>query len=464
MVLKQYNTEMLHSYSTPKTKVKPQKKAAPARIHAIKLLCEFDRTLKPLNLLVQDFLEEEKIAQNEKAFLSELIYGSVRWRIQSDWILGQFLHGKLNEYPIEVQEILRSSIYQLQHLKSIPNYAVLNEAANLARAFREIKFVRLINGVLRNYLRNHNRIRIPNKEENPTQALSIQYAFPLWMVDLFMQQYGIESSENILDSLNQRPQICLRVNELKISIKEYQEKLQNKGVDFEHGYYLKEFLHIKNLHGSVQDLPGYKEGWFSIQDESAGLPSHFLTQRKYKNIIDICAAPGGKITHLAQLTLDRNVLIALDLSFNRLKKVKQNLRRLDIESVRVVQGDGTNLPIKESDAVLIDAPCSGLGVIRKNPDIKIRRTQKDVEKIQELQWLLLKEADKILTKGGCLLYNTCTINKNENELMIERFLREHPEYAIDKINNPKELSGNYFNNIKEISKMDGAFCARLKKG
>lgn len=455
---------MLQSYPSSIKQMNKKGKASEARINAVKLLCEFNKNMKPLNLLLQDFRQDMRPDQKEQSFVSELIYGSVRWRIQSDWILGQFVHGKLNEYPIEVREILRCSIYQLHHLKTIPGYAVLNEAFMLARYFRRIKYARLINGVLRNYLRNRHRIRFPGKEPDLISWFSVNYAFPAWMVELLLQQYDSNTIEHILNSLNQRPRLTLRVNLKKIATYEYQQKISDKNIDFQPGKYLPEYLVLNNFKGSVKDLPGYYEGWFSVQDESAGFSAHCLMRTSPDKIVDVCAAPGGKITHLAQLSDNNKTLFALDQSFGRLGKVLDNLNRLGIQNVKVLQGDGTKLPLNECDAVLIDAPCSGLGVIRKNPDIKIRRNPIDVNNIQKLQSKLLKEADKVLKFGGILIYNTCTINKNENQKMIESFLLSNQHYSIEKMDDFGDLSGNYLNTVSEIDTMDGVFCVSLKKG
>ncbi len=455
---------MFQTYPSSIKQMNKKGKASEARIIAIKILCEFNKNMKPLNLLLQDFLQNSQSNHKEQSFASELIYGSVRWRIQSDWILGQFVHGKLNEYPIEVQEILRCSIYQLHHLKTIPGYAVLNEASMLARNFRKIKYARLINGVLRNYLRNRQRIRFPGEEDDLISWYSVSYAFPVWMVELLLQQYDSNTTEHILKSLNRRPWLTLRVNEKKIASCEYQQKLIEENIEFQPGKYLHEYLLLNNFKGSVKNLPGYDEGWFSVQDESAGFSAHCLMRTNPNRIVDICTAPGGKITHLAQLSDNLKTLFALDLSFGRIGKVLDNLNRLDIQNVKVLRGDGTKLPLKECDAVLIDAPCSGLGVIRKNPDIKIRRNPTDVDNVQKLQWQLLKEADKVLKFGGILIYNTCTINKNENQKMIESFLHSNQHYSIEKMDDFGDLSGNYLNTISEIDTMDGAFCVSLKKG
>jgi 16S rRNA (cytosine967-C5)-methyltransferase len=458
---------MMQTALTRNSPAKKSHKASPARYAALKILAEFNRNLKPLNLVLHGYLRRTNLSREDRSLATELVNGSVRWQIQSDWFLSQFVHGRLNQYPAEVQEILRCSVYQLRHLEQIPDYAVLDEAVTLARNFRQLKYARLINGVLRNYLRNQGRIRFPDLQENLAYSLSVRYAFPEWMVALFLDQYGRERAETILASMNERPQTTLRINMLKTGVEEYRKCLDEAGILSDKGMIFPEYLRLLNLKGSIRDLPGYDHGLFSVQDESAGFVGRLAMQNVRQRLVEICVAPGGKISHLAELTSGQKMLVGLDLSWSRLRMVRDNLGRMDVKSVQLVRADGTRLPFKPFDAGLIDAPCSGLGVIRKSPDIKIRRQPGDLNEILKIQWQLLSEAGILTNPGGILIYSTCTINRDENERMIERFLRSFPTFSIEppaKIFPENWVStGGWIETAHHLDDIDGTYCVLLRK-
>jgi len=448
-----------------KMDMKPKEKTSSARVEALKVLVTFHKKSIPLNILFDDF--QTDLDSKDQRFFKELIYGTIRWQIQLDWILRQFVHGQFYELPIHIQNILRLSIYQLRFLDSIPNYAVVNEGVALTRTFRKIKYSRMVNGVLRNYLRNEKHLQFPSQENDKIEFLSINYSFPEWMVELFLEQYGLEKAKQILDALNQRPKITLRINRNKISIESYLQLLEENQIKFNHSKRLLEFLQLDQSDNNICDLPGYEEGCFSIQDESAGLVSHLAKPNEVSRILDICCAPGGKLSHMAEVFNDSKKLIGIDISKQKLDLVKKNLKRLGNDSVNLIQADSTQLPLSEAEMILVDAPCSGFGVIRKNPDIKLIRKSEDLKNLTNIQLQLLEQSAQLLKKDGKIIYSTCTINKQENENFIVKFLSNHPEFKIEHASNYLSISGiepeGWIKTTPDTDNLDGSFCVRLKK-
>lgn len=450
-----------------KQKKKNSNQITNPRLEAVRMLNHFQKDFIPLNLLFDRHQFDLEISKRDRNFVSELVYGTVRWQIQLDWILKQFVHGNLNKLPESIQNILRSGLYQLRFLKNIPTYAVLNEAVQLTRSFHLIKYSRLVNGVLRNYLRNEEHLLFPKSEENLVQSLVINHSFPEWMVELVLDQYGLEKTESILESSNRRPQLTLRVNKTKISVEDFVELLTDKNIGLKRSEIIPEFINL-NENLVVQDIPGYAEGFFSIQNESAGIVSHLAKlDGTHDKIADVCAAPGGKLSHLAEILFDQISILGADISLSRLKLIQKNLRRLGLYSIRFIQADCTQLPFSNLDVILIDAPCSGLGVIRKNPDIKIRRKPKDLNHAVKQQMFLLEEAAKRLNNNGVLIYSTCSINNNENENLISNFLKSHSEFFIENASNfvKKSLvsTEGWVKTTPDTNRCDGSFSVRLRK-
>lgn len=443
-------------------------KTADARIIAVRILNLFQKQLAPLSLLLNRFEIPVDLSAKDRSLIYELVFGTIRWQIQLDYLLKQFVHGNLPDLPLSVQNILRMSLYQIRFLDQIPNYAVVNEAAKLTRKFRQIRFTRLVNGVLRNYLRHDKQIRLPRKEENPLRSLSVRFAFPEWMVELFMEQYGEEKATAIMKGSNRKPSLTVRVNTKKISPENFRILLEKENIPTVQSKYFPEFFHVDEAIGSIKNLPGFSEGYFSVQDESAGIVAHLAkSARAGGRIADICAAPGGKLTHLAELSGERQPLIGIDLSRSRLQMIAENRERLGLNGIRLLQADGAQLPVKKMDVILVDAPCSGLGVMRKNPDIKLRRKPEDLQQAARLQRRLLDQAAEQIVDGGALIYSTCTINKNENEEVIQAFLHHHPEFDIlqagDFLAIPRVEKEGWVKTTPDMGKMDGSFCVRLQK-
>ncbi len=402
----------------------------------------------------------------DRPFVTDLVQGTVRWQVYLDWILKQFVHGKYAQLPDVIRAVLQISLYQKLFMTRVPDYAIVNEAIKLTRRANQDRLAGFVNGVLRNVLRNLDEIDYPNVDENPIQALSILFSFPEWMVSRWVERFGVEFTRSLLESLNQPPPTSVRVNTLKTTQDAYFKVLLENGFDPKRGFYSPEFL---LLHKSrwVEKFPFYREGYFSIQDESAGLVAHLLDPQPGETILDMCSAPGGKATHIAELMKNRGRIIAVDLYSHRLRMVEKNAKRLGITCIETLEGDSLALSLEPVDRVLIDAPCSGLGVIDKKPEIKWERTPRDIPEMTKIQSGLLENAARLVKKGGVIVYSTCTIEPEENEYQIEAFLKKHKNFVLEPpgafVGEKVTDSGKWVKTFPNIHRIDGSFVARLKK-
>lgn len=402
----------------------------------------------------------------DRPFLTDLVQGTVRWQVYLDWVLKQFVHGKYAQLPDVIRAILQISLYQKLFMSRIPDYAIVNEANKLTRRANQDRLRGFVNGVLRNVFRNLDEIDYPNTDENPIQALSILFSFPEWMVSRWVERFGVAFTRSLLESLNQPPATFVRVNTLRTTADAYFQILQENGFDPKKGFYLPEFLLVHKSRW-VEKFPFYQEGYFSIQDESAGLVAHVLDAQPGETILDMCSAPGGKTTHIAELMKNRGRIIAVDLYPSRLQMVEENASRLGITCIETLEGDSRTLSLKPVDRVLIDAPCSGLGVIAKKPEIKWQRMPRDIRKMTAIQRGLLENAAKLVKEGGVIVYSTCTIEPEENENQIEAFLKNHKNFVLEPpgpfVGEKVTESGKWVKTFPNLHKIDGSFVARLKK-
>lgn len=418
------------------------------------------------NILLRNELNKFSFDDKDKGLITEIVYGTIKYKYTIDTILNSFLKNGIKKLDTYVLNILRASLYQIRFLDKIPGFAAVNEAVELTKKQHSIGASKLVNGVLRNYLRNSNKNFY--NEKNVVEVLCFNYSFDKWLVDIFVKQYGVEKTEYILKGLNERPATTVRVNPLKITYDEAFDKLSEYGYDIEEGYVCPEAI-IINKGKSIEDNPLFKEGKVTVQDESAMLVAPSMGAKEGFKIMDLCSAPGGKTTHIAELINDKGEIIAFDIHKSKLSLVEDNARRLGIKSIKYDKMDATIFSKdleNSSDAVLIDVPCSGLGIIRKKPEIKYSKDLKGIKDIVKIQKSIMNNAAKYVKVGGTLLYSTCTLNKEENENNIEWFIKEHPEYAIEPLFYG-DLSNFVYNNgmvtILPNKYMDGFFITKLKR-
>lgn len=422
------------------------------------------------NLLLRDLIETHDISREESNLLTELVYGVLQRRMTLDYQLEPFIN-KQKKIDNWVVQLLRVSLYQMEYLDRIPDHAIINEAANIGHVKGHRGVVGLINGVLRNIQRKGVRKPLDIKKIN--QRLSIQYSLPLWLIDEFLDQLGEEKTEALAASLNERPKVSLRVNLDRISRKEVIQELGEEGFEVSeskispYGIVVEKGVPVKSRL--------FKEGYLSVQDESSMLVAPALNVESDHLVLDACAAPGGKTMHIATNFLKADnggKVVALDIHEHKIHLINQNANRLEVRGVvETNKLDAREVlekyPEETFDRILVDAPCSGLGLMRRRPEIRYNKTKKDILSLQKLQLEILNEVSKTLKKGGELIYSTCTITQLENQDVVEKFLEKNEAFSQITVELPEnELETDADGSITIYPYQygtDGFFISRLTK-
>jgi 16S rRNA (cytosine967-C5)-methyltransferase len=406
----------------------------------------------------------------DKALITEVVNGVLRWRYRLDWYLNQLYVGEYESLIPDVKNNLRSSIYQLIYLDRIPAYAVLNEAVEIAKSKYNQKTANLVNAILRNFLRQQKKLEFLELKLDYLQRLCVTYSHPEWLIRRWIDQWGLDDTMAMCEYNNARPRLTVRVNKLKMQkIDQFIADLQNAGIAFEQHPDFPEFFWIDNF-GEFRKLNYLSDGSVCVQDISTSLPVRLLDPLPGETVLDMCAAPGGKSALIAEKMNNEGLLISVEKHFPRARALKDNLLRLGANVAEVVNADALKLPFQlKFYRILLDAPCSGLGVINKRVDLKWKRTAEEIEQMHQLQVNLLESAAMHLKDGGVLVYSTCTIEPRENEESVDEFLAKHPEFIKDEVS-PWVPSAycwakNVVRTFPHKHKMDGSFAVRLvKKG
>ena len=415
-----------------------------ARIHAYRILNQYFEDESFLNIALNEELKKSELKREDKDLCTTIVYGTIQNLLAIQYQLQPYIKGK--RVKKKIKTLLYLSLYQLMYLDKIPEYAVINEAVNIAKkqGYQTSKFV---NAVLRNFVRNERR-SLEGLDE--LERISIETSHPLWMVKMFNKQYGLEKTKKICLEDNTPPTRSGRVNTLKAS----KEELLKEGC-FKEGTLSKDALLYDK--GNLALTSYFKEGKVTIQDESSQLVARLLNPQKTDYVLDMCSAPGSKTTHLSALMENQGKIEAYDLYEHKVKLVEYNLRRLGVKNVHIQAGDSTKLkevyPEKTFDRILLDAPCSGFGVLKRKSEIKYHDSS-IMDGLVSLQALLLENAYYLLKNDGTMVYSTCTINKKENELMIQKFIEKHPDMEVVK----QRTILNYEYHT------DGFFMCKMKKG
>jgi len=419
-----------------------------------------------LNRVIKSVDKSVAISQTDRSFACELVYGIVRRQRTLDALIDLLGKKKAAQQPPDLRIILHLGLYQLRYLDRIPASAAVNTSVELAKENGIAKLGGVVNGLLRSYIRlaeSDDPLKLP---DNAIANLGIKYSFPDWIVATWLEQLPLAEVDQLLAWFNQSPKIDLRVNILKTSVKEVEIAFQEAGISFAPIPNLPQGLRLESA-GAVTDLPGYQEGWWVIQDSSAQLVSHLLAPQPGETIIDACAAPGGKTTHIAELIGDRGRIIACDRAAKRLNKVRENAARLQLNSIQIEVGDSRNKSefANIADRVLLDAPCSGLGTLHKRPDIRWRQTSEAIAELAKRQRELLIEVATWVKPKGILVYATCTLNILENEKVIQSFLENNSNWSIqspsDAIAQNWVTTGGWIKVYPHRHNMDGFFMVGL---
>jgi 16S rRNA (cytosine967-C5)-methyltransferase len=439
---------------------------------ALKILYDINQKGAYSNIAVNKYLESSELQKIDKAFITELVYGTLRWRLTIDWIIGQFSTLRRNKISDWVLNILRMGIYQLVYMEKVPQSAACNESVKLSKKYGHKASSGYVNAVLRNVARNRDKIVYPDKNKEYIHFLSIKYSHPQWMVDKWVKAFGGEFTEKLLAGNNEAADFTVRVNTLKISRSKLIEELKREGIEAVEGKYTEEALVIKNP-SSVSRLESFKKGYFQVQDESSMLAVKVLDPQPGEFIMDVCSAPGGKASHIAQLMENRGTVLARDIYEHKISLIESNIYRMGLNIVKTEIFDATVIDcnyVMKADRVLVDAPCTGLGIIRRKPEIKWSRNMEDIKEITKLQAKILRVSSSYVKPGGVLVYSTCTINPEENEEIIREFIGSNTEFKTQDISCmlpenmiKPESSRGCIQMFPNIHGTDGFFIARMRR-
>ncbi|MBO4992330.1 MAG: 16S rRNA (cytosine(967)-C(5))-methyltransferase RsmB [Firmicutes bacterium] len=372
---------------------------------------------------------ERQMKPSSPAFVRELVYGVLRYQMRLDYIASQLMERK-GRLKRSDKILLRMGLYQLIYMDSVPDYAAVSETVRLAKVFCRGRDS-FINGILRAYGRRKDEIVWPDRRKDPVDFLSSGYSCDPWIVRLWLSQYGEERTEEMLAAANDTPRLCIRVNRLKATPEQLRERLEREGFALSPMETVEEGFFAAGS-GLVASA-AYEEGWFSIQDESSMRAVLAVDPQPGETVIDVCAAPGGKTLFMAERMENRGTILAGDLYPARLTLLEEQAKRLGVTAVRSRAWDASRVQeelVDRADRVLVDAPCSGLGVIRRKPEIKYREEETSRQRLPQIQREILEASCRYVKAGGVLVYSTCTINEEENSQVAGAFLQKHPEFEV----------------------------------
>ncbi len=448
------------------------------------------------NLALSAALKKSQLSDRDKAFVTLLVHGVTRNLNALDGIIKKYSKKPIDKLPDVLLNTLRLSIFQIENLPDTPPSAVLNTAAEIARACGHKGMASYTTAVLRNYLRDKESgvapghgasgDGAPDDGEEPSSnqaeakamdpaALALRYSIPEWLVRRWLQNFGQDEARTLLQFSTSEPRLIIRVNEQAITTEGLITILEGGGVKLRRSPLVPSCLVLASR-GDPSKLPGYSEGLFSIQDDAAALAAIVVAPKPAETVLDLCAAPGGKALFLAEMMENRGRVIAVDKSASRLELLKRNRNRLGITNVEVVAADGRTFSQSQLvDRILIDAPCSGTGVLNRKSDLRYKLQEEDIISLSAIQAELLNNASTLLKPGGTLVYATCSVEPEENSLVVDSFLQSHPDFLLDDLSPflPKDfieehhlsdsLKSGKLQILPSIGGLSGFFVARMNK-
>ena len=439
---------------------------------ASEILLKVDSQKAYADILLDGTLKSTHLSERDRALLTELIYGTLRWRAKIDARLSQKLRRPLEDTDGFVRNLLRVTVYQLFYLDKIPDYAAVNEAVELAKTQRGSKTAGFVNGVLRNLLRQKNPDAQAPSTDDSIPTLATELSHPEWLVQRWLEEFGLSETRALMRANNERAPLVLRTNRLKCGRDELLARLRDHGIAATPTLLSPQGISVESS-GNVENLPGFADGLFQIQGESSQLVAYLLAPSAGERILDACAAPGGKATHIAELMGDRGTVIALDNSPRGLDRIRENIARLNLQSLQVEHADAAQELSGDLttpyDRILVDAPCSGLGTLRSHPEIKWQRQPSDIRRLSALQAKILNRVAGYLKPNGVLVYATCTLTPEENQRLVETFLAKHEEFELEDAarylpeSAQPTVQRGFFQALPHRDNTDGFFAARMRK-
>lgn len=441
-----------------------------ARELALNILKDIYENQAFSNIAIKRHLKD-KLNSQEENLVREIVYGVLENEIYIDYIISKASSIKLKKIHSTMLIILRIGIYQLVFMDKIPSSAAVNESVKLAKRYGHKGSIGFVNGVLRSISRDKDKfMKIDVKDK--IDYISIKYSHPRWIVERWVKEFGEEFTEKLCIENNNKPELNIRVNTLKTNKQDLIKNLQEQGMIVRQSKYSKDSLIIENP-TRITETKEFLLGHFIIQDESSTLVGQIIDPKPGSLVVDVCSAPGGKATHIAQIMNNEGRILSRDIHDHKLKLIEENASRLGINIIETAEGDATRKDdslVNIADYCLVDAPCSGFGLIRRKPEIKWNRKESDINELVNIQYNILNNVKNYLKVGGVLIYSTCTIENDENINLVNRFLKENENFKLvnieDKINNKENIStlkDGYIQLYPHINGTDGFYIAKMIK-
>jgi 16S rRNA (cytosine967-C5)-methyltransferase len=442
----------------------------PVRRLALQILCRLETSGAFADQLITTLAASQGLSPQARAFVRELTYGVLRWRNRLDWMLEHCSNRPLERLTPAIRNLLRLGAYQLSFMDHIPAYAAVSETVELAKQVGHGGVVSYVNAVLRSLERQRGVMSPPNSQADLVAYLTITQSHPRWLVDRWLADYGPQQTMAMCHADNLRPPFVVRVNLRRTTRERLLESLTADGCEAEPCRYAPDGVLVV-LNSPLDQLQAYRAGWLTVQDEAAILCGYLLAPQPGERVLDACAAPGGKATHAAELMADHGEILCLDQSRQRLNLVEENARRLGLQCLRCRVGDAETSEFERAfDRVLVDAPCTGLGVLRRHPDAKWRKRPELIGTMARQQTTLLAHLSRFVKPAGLLLYLTCSTEAEENQRIVQAFLDRHPHYELETVANDLPDAARafahgqgWFQTWPGPEGLDGFFGARLRR-
>ncbi len=442
------------------------------RKNALQVLSDLTNGKRTLDYLLNNLDEDAvNMSKRDRALMQALVYGVLRWQRKLDSIISKFSKTKLDKIDPKILNVLRVGLYQIIFLDKIPSAAAVNTSVELAKSYGAPWTVRFVNGLLRNIVRQNKGTFDPDKPVSSIDALSTEKSFPPWLLQRWIDKIGFEETAALCDEMNSVPPLTVRVNTLKTSRKHAFAELEKYAEQVCETPFSPEGISFFRPKIPIHQIPFFQEGHFTVQDEAAQLVSHLLSPKPGEIILDACAGLGGKTSHMAQLMKNSGQIFALDRDNRKLSLLEADMMRLGISIVSSqIHSIGTahfNFPPCSFNRILLDAPCSGTGVIRRNPDIKWALHPSDFVRLSKQQLQLLSAVAELVAVNGILLYVVCSIEPEENQEVIRRFLACNTNFHILPVKNGESVPASaitgegFLATLPHRDAMDGFFMARL---
>ncbi|MGJ9458808.1 16S rRNA (cytosine(967)-C(5))-methyltransferase RsmB [Oceanobacillus sp. CF4.6] len=423
------------------------------------------------HLLINNEIKSKRIPEKDEGLMTEIVYGTLQRKITLDYYLDRFVKNnkKMDQW---VRMLLRMSLYQMVYLDKVPDHAIIHEAVEIAKQRGHKGISSLVNGVLRSAQRSG----VPDTAtiENPAKRLSVETSHPEWLVDRWIANYGYETAKAMCEANITRKLSSIRVQPMKITREKAIQLLTEQGFEVSKSAFSLQGIIVDK--GNILNTALFRDGYVTIQDQSSMLVGEMLDAKPGMHILDGCSAPGGKVTHIAEKMQNEGMIHAYDLHSKKIKQVDDKAALLNLSIIDANPGDARELGKlheKESfDRILIDAPCSGLGVIRGKPEIKYDKKEEDIQRLSVIQLDILENVAPLLKSNGLLIYSTCTVDVEENENVVKRFLANHLDFQVDEeffetlpsdLKDSRGITENGLQLFPQDYQTDGFFLTRLKK-